>query len=231
MKKMKKLPKKEKSRFLRIGMVAVTALCIFIFCFLVFFMNNKSADTVRQAGRFYMQGMSQRISMHFESIIKLRLGQVDTLKEVSKVMPNLSEDELKAQISHYATVRGFDHLGIVGKDGRVEMLYGEQLSIVDAQPFLQSMKNKERKVTIGKTENGKEIILMGASTGAYTMSDGSKSLAIVAALPLSSIQGTLSLEINSSQVYSFIIRKDGSFVIKTSDVTVDNYLKWKITSF
>ncbi|MCM1393270.1 MAG: hypothetical protein NC185_10910, partial [Ruminococcus sp.] len=81
---MKKIQKSEKSRFLRIGITTVTLLCVFIFCFLVFFMNNKSVETVRQAGRFYMQGMSERISMHFQSIIKLRLGQVDTLKEVSK---------------------------------------------------------------------------------------------------------------------------------------------------
>ncbi|MCM1393266.1 MAG: response regulator, partial [Ruminococcus sp.] len=145
------------------------------------------------------------------------------LKEVSKVMPNLTEDELKAQISHYATSRGFDHLGIIGKDGTIEMIYGEQINIVDKDPFIESMEKKERKAAVGQTDDGDDIILLGASTGAYTMSDGSRSVAIVAALPLSTLQGTLSLEISNSQVYSFIIRKDGSFVIKTSDVEVDNY--------
>lgn len=221
--KMKKIFKSEKSRFLRIGIATVAILCMFIFCFLVFFMNNKSAETVRQAGRFYMQGMSERISMHFESIIKLRLEQVDTLTEVSNVTPGLSEEELINQVIHYANVRGFDHLGVVGGDGKIEMLYGEQLSIVDIPPFIKSMNKGEKKVAVGVTEDGGDIILMGAPTSAYTMSDGNRSVGIVAALPVSSIRNTLSLEINSSQIYSFIIRKDGSFVIKTSDVILDNY--------
>lgn len=220
---MKKSKGKEKSRFLRVGMITVVLLCLFVFFFLVIFMNNKSVETVRQTGEFYMQDMSERISIHFESLIKFRLDQVSALSEASHLSSNKSEEEMKNQMTQFAKDRGFEYLGIVAPDGKIEMIYGQQLSIVDKPPFLKSMKNGETKVAVGSTNSGEEIMLMGAPDSKYKLSDGSSSLAVVAALPVSYIQETLCLEINSSHVYSFIIRKDGSFVIKTSDVMLNNY--------
>lgn len=214
---------KEKSHFLRVGMITVVVLCLFIFFFLVIFMNNKSVETVRQTGEFYMQDMSERISMHFESLIKFRLDQVSALSEASHLSSDKSDKELKSQMTQFAKDRGFEYLGFVATDGSIEMIYGQKLSIVDKPPFLRSMEKGETKVAVGCTDSGEEVVLLGAPDSGYKLSDGSSSLAVVAALPVSYIQETLCLEINSSHVYSFIIRKDGSFVIKTSDVTLNNY--------
>lgn len=214
---------KEKSHFLRVGMITVVVLCLFIFFFLVIFMNNKSVETVRQTGEFYMQDMSERISMHFESLIKFRLDQVSALSEASHLSSDKSDKELKSQMTQFAKDRGFEYLGFVATDGSIEMIYGQKLSIVDKSPFLRSMEKGETKVAVGCTDSGEEVVLLGAPDSGYKLSDGSSSLAVVAALPVSYIQETLCLEINSSHVYSFIIRKDGSFVIKTSDVTLNNY--------
>lgn len=214
---------KEKSHFLRVGMITVVVLCLFIFFFLVIFMNNKSVETVRQTGEFYMQDMSERISMHFESLIKFRLDQVSALSEASHLSSERNDEELKSQMTQFAKDRGFEYLGFVAPDGSIEMIYGQKLSIVDKPPFLRSMEKGETKVAVGCTDSGEEVVLLGAPDSGYKLSDGSSSLAVVAALPVSYIQETLCLEINSSHVYSFIIRKDGSFVIKTSDVTLNNY--------
>lgn len=214
---------KEKSHFLRVGMITVILLCLFVFFFLVIFMNNKSAETVRQTGEFYMHDMSERISIHFESLIRFRLDQVSALSEASHLSSDKSEEELKNQMTQFAKDRGFEYFGLVAPDGNIEMIYGQQISIVDKPPFLESLRNGETKVAVGCTDSGEEIILMGAPDSEYELSDGSSSLAVVAALPVSYIQETLCLEISSSHVYSFIIRKDGSFVIKTSDVMLNNY--------
>lgn len=214
---------KEKSHFLRVGMITVIVLCLFVFFFLVIFMNNRSVETVRQTGEFYMQDMSERISIHFESLIRFRLDQVSALSEASHLSSNKSEEEMKDQMTQFAKDRGFEYLGFVAPNGNIEMIYGQQLSIVDKPPFLASMKNSETKVAVGRTDSGEEVVLLGAPDTKYKLSNGSSSLAVVAALPVSYIQETLCLEINNSHVYSFIIRKDGSFVIKTSDVMLNNY--------
>lgn len=214
---------KEKSHFLRVGMVTVLLLCLFVFFFLVIFMNNRSVETVRQTGKFYMQDMSERISIHFESLIKFRLDQVSALSEASHLSSDKSDEELKDQMVQFAKDRGFEFLGFVAPNGNIEMIYGQQLSIVDKPPFLESLKNGETKVAVGRTDSGEEVVLLGAPDTKFKLSDGKSTLAVVAALPVSYIQETLCLEISNSHVYSFIIRKDGSFVIKTSDVMLNNY--------
>ena len=48
-------------------------------------------------------------------------------------------------------------------------------------------------------------------------------IAIVAQLPISYMADMLSLEEADALVYSFVIRKDGTFVVRTSDAVRDNY--------
>ena len=49
--------------------------------------------------------------------------------------------------------------------------------------------------------------------------------ALVAGLPVSYISSNLSLEENNERAYSFIIRRDGSFVIRSNDAYRNNYFE------
>ena len=55
------------------------------------------------------------------------------------------------------------------------------------------------------------------------MSDGGESVALVAGIPTSYLSQTLSLDENNERVYSFIIRKNGSFVIRSAEGNNANY--------
>ena len=48
-------------------------------------------------------------------------------------------------------------------------------------------------------------------------------IALVGELPISYIADTLSLEEESSLIYSFVIRQDGTFVVRNSAAVRDNY--------
>ena len=61
--------------------VAVVVVCLFVF--LAFFMNQKSSDTIQEVGRIYMTGMSEQISLHYETTIELRLSQVQALVDTT----------------------------------------------------------------------------------------------------------------------------------------------------
>lgn len=212
------------TRFLITSMVLVALLSVFIFGFLAFYMNRKSADTISQVGSIYMSGMGEQISQHFATTIDLRLSQVEAL--VESIPPSgMEHDTLRERLATAAQVRGFESLAFYSKSGEFEMIYGEEATLADPDPFLESLNAEEKKVAVGTTPDGEKYILLGVST-TYTMENGEECTALVAALPASYIGETLSLydsENSHSLVYSHIIRYDGSFVIRSGDAFRDNY--------
>ncbi len=212
------------TRFLSTSLVAVVLLCVCVFSFLAFHMNQESTQTINQVGTLYMSNMSQQISMHFATTISLRLDQLDAL--VTSIPPDSGRapNELYDELSYQANIRNFSYLGLYSTDGTLEMLYGEQLEVTDPEPFLASLNKGEKKVAIGTNADGEKVILLGVST-TYPMADGTVCVALVAGLPTSYISETLSLEEDDDQVYSFIIRRDGTFVIRSADAYRNSYFE------
>lgn len=74
---------KKTLRFLTVSLIAVSLFCVCIFFFLAFYMSLQSGDTIGNVGKIYMSGMSQQISLHFETTMDLRLSQVEALVETN----------------------------------------------------------------------------------------------------------------------------------------------------
>ena len=108
------------------------------------------------------------------------------------------------------------------EDGSVEMIYGTQVKFVNEKNFLDSMKNKERYVSAGTNVNGEPSAIIGTPVE-IKMQDGRKSIAIVGKMQMEYISNALSLEDEDSILYSFVIRKDGSFVIRTAGAFRESY--------
>ena len=80
------------TRFLIVSLIFVIVLYVFIFSFMAVQMNKKSISTIDDVGAIYMSGMSERISMHFETTITSRLLQVEAM--VNTINPqNYSDNE------------------------------------------------------------------------------------------------------------------------------------------
>ena len=208
-------------RFLTWSLIAVLALCALVFSFLIFFMTQKSTDTISQVGGIYMNGMSEKISQHFKTTIELRLSQVEALVET---IPPGSADPatLREELTYSAQARGFESLAFYSKDGRLDMIYGEESAITAPGPFLDSLNRGEQKVAVGLSSRGEKVILLGVSTD-YTLPGDFECTALVGTLTADYIAETLSLYSDESLVYSHIIRRDGSFVIRSGDAFRDNY--------
>ncbi len=169
----------------------------------------------------YMSGMSEQISLHFEKTVGLRLAQVE---EIVGVTPSQEYDRktLREELSYNAKARGFSYLALYGEDGEFEMIYGDKVHVTDPKPFLKSLSKDDKKVAVGTDESGEDVVLMGAPAS-YIMESGEKCLALVGGLSVSYVREALSLDENDSMVYSHIIRRDGSFVIRSEDAVRDNY--------
>ena len=216
------LIKSKTTHFLWGSLVIIVLLCVCVFSFLAFHMNNISSQTINQVGTLYMSNMSQQISMHFETTISLRMDQLEAL--VTTIPPDSGRDReaLEQELCYQAQARNFNYLGLYSTDGTLQMLYGDQLTVSDPDPFLASLNADQKKVAIGTNSAGDKVVLLGVSS-VYPMEGGKSCTALVAGLPASYISSTLSLEENDERVYSFILRRDGSFVIRNSDEYRNGY--------
>ena len=209
------------TRFLTVSLALVLLLTVCIFSFLAFFMSQKSAETISAVGTTYMSGMGEKVTQHFQTTIELRLSQVEALVDI---LPPDSEPyhTLRSDLAYNAQARGFQALAFYSADGKFDMIYGNRPVLADPEPFLDSMNSGDMKVAITSIQSGQKDILLGISAS-YRMSGGETSTALVASLPADYIAETLSLYSEESLVYSHIIRRDGSFVIRSGDAFRENY--------
>lgn len=214
--------KNRSKRVLWIGLGLAFALCMTVFLSMIVFMNDLNTSTISRVSGIYMQGMSEQISLHFETIIESKLDQVKALVDVVSSDNDFDSDKKVEHLASHASALGFEYFGLMSADGNFEMIYGDEISISDPIPFINSLNRGDAKIAVGKNSNGDGVILMGASAE-YSMSENRKSVAMVAAVNVDYIADILSLDVTEDSVYSFIIREDGSFVIKTGDVVRDNY--------
>ena len=211
------------TRFLTVGLILLSILTAGIFSFLAVYMNQRSTETIGEVGKIYMDGMSERIALHFATTIDLRLKQVEALVQTHEPDDG-DQDRMREDLIYSAQARGFDYLGLYSTTGTFEMLYGGELEVADPEPFLTSLNRGESKVAVGADQTGEKVLLMAVSC-TYPMENGETCTALVAGLPPDYISDTLSLNAVDSLVYSYIIRRDGSFVIRSGDAFRENYFE------
>ena len=92
-------------RFLTVSLIVVIGVCIVMFTALGIFMNRKSTETIDDVGTIYMEGMNERISMHFETIIGMRLSYLESV--INDVPPESAEnyDDMCQKLVYNATTR------------------------------------------------------------------------------------------------------------------------------
>ncbi len=207
--------KNKATRFLRRSLIALLVLTALVFVALVAFMNQQSSNTISEVGTMYMSEMSAQITSHFQTVVGLRLSQIEALV---RTIPPDNQDTLKVlyeKLENNAKARDFEGLAFYKEDGSFEMLYGNPVELIDPTPFYSSVQAGEKKVAVGVDSKGNKVVLLSVS-GIYPTADGGESISLVGVLPTEYISSTLSLdETEDSQTYSHIIRRDGSYVIRT----------------
>ena len=224
--------KKKTNRFLWLSLVGILALCVGVFTWMTRFMLRESDRTINEVGGIYMEEMNRQMQLHFTSIIDMQLSQVEGI--VWRTPPEDFEKydrELIDELTIGAQARDFTYLALYSTEGTADVIYGEDVSIVSNEPFLEALNRDEKKVVVGETDSGEKLLLLGVSVGyptdvGYPMSDGSHCTALVAGLPISYVNDSMSLKVDESLIFSHIIRKDGSFVLRNADVTGSNYYDW-----
>ena len=196
---------------------AVAFLC------LGYYMSQVSKDAINDVGNLYMMGMNEQITAHFRTIMDLKLEQAEAVVEtVSGDGDEQDVEQLYEELIYRVQIRNFNYLALYSESGKLEMVYGDQISLDDPEPFYQSLKNKEKKIAVGRDSAGNEIVMFGISAD-YEMRNGERSMAIVMALPIEYISTMLETEEEDALMYSHIIRQDGSFIVSGMNDEYDDY--------
>ena len=216
--------KNKTTRFLLASLAGVALLCVCVFSFLAIHMSTQSTRTINEVGTLYMSSMSQQTSVHFESIIGLQMQQLRTLTDTISSDRVHTDRALQEELIDQARARDFSYLDFYSNDGSVEMLYGDQLAVTDPEPFLNSLRQGQQKVAIGTNAQGEKVVLLGMPSP-HPATPEHDCAALLAGLPVTYISDNLSLEENSERAYSFIIRRDGTFVIRSNGAYRNNYFE------
>lgn len=219
-------------RFLKISLITVLILCVGVFTFLTWFMIRESDKTITSVANTYMEGVNTQLQRHFETLVEMRLKQIEGIVQATppESVEKLDEESI-SRLTQQALSEDIVYMALYNTEGESEVLYGGDVEIMDADVFLESMNNAEKKVTTGTTQSGETLLLYGISVGypydtGYPMSDGSHCTAMVVGIPIGRLNEALSLGLDDTMVFSHIIRKDGMFVVRNGGVDAENYYDW-----
>lgn len=207
--------KRHTTHFLIGSFILLLLISIWAFICLVDYMSKVSKDSIDKLGSLYMTGMDKQISLHFETFTNMKLEQVEELLEVVPTDTD-SVDKLYEELIYRAGIRSFNYLALCSENGYIEMLNGEQIQIADPDPFYESLRNNEEKFAVGNNASGNKVVVFGINAD-YPMRNGEKCMAMLAAVPIDYVERMMSTDEENQMMYTYIIRKDGSFII--SDIS------------
>lgn len=214
---------KKTKRFLIISFSCLILLCIGALAWLLSTMGQKSGATISEVGEIYMSEVNRQLQQKFTAVADLRISQVQGIVERTSPEEEYSEEFLE-EMSLNARVRGFTYLGLYAQDGTEEALYGDSLEIVDREAFLQTLAEGGNKVTKGLDAGGVDCLVIGISVK-YHMAGGKTSTAMVASLPMKTMEEALALQYveKTSMSYSYVIDEKGRFVIRNKGIYKEDF--------
>lgn len=225
-----KKDEKRTTRLLVISFFVLIAICVGVLSIFADSIGKKSEDAINKIGEIYMSGMNEKTSLHFETTIIQQLEQLESIIENNPPQDFTFNDTMIDELTYESRIRDFDYLALMDRRGAIQMVCGESIHLADPEPFFESMKNNEKKVAVGETESGETIVMLGIPA-TYPMANGSHAIAIVAGIPADYIDTLLSLDSMDSLTYSHIIRRDGTFVIKSAYITNNDYFSRMLDTY
>lgn len=220
--------------FLWGSLAGMLLLCIVTFVWQTNSMTQNRTETLHKLTISYMEGLSTQIQRHFETLVEMRMVQIKALIQAMppEDIPELSET-VKNEMADMAILREFTHLSIYDTEGNAELIYGEDVEVENKESFLEAVNKGDTMITLGETDDGTLMVIYGISVGypnseGYPLIGNAQCTALVAGVPVENLYRTLSLGVDSTMIFSHIIRKDGTFVVKTlaAGVDTDTIYEW-----
>ena len=148
---------KQKNRLLVFCSILVGIVCIAIFWYLSYFVRTRSTETINEVGNMYMNGLNERVTMHFRTSMDYRFNQLQEIIDELPPEDATSTTKLHAYLSDAAEKHDLKQLVLCGSDGWLDSLYGGQIKMYAQDLFVEALNDGDRWVATGFDENGETI--------------------------------------------------------------------------
>ncbi len=213
---------KKTVRLFRSSIISIVLISLIVFIWLTVFMSSKTKESIEDISYTYMSEMSRQIEQKFQSIIELRLAQVNGM--IERTPPGTMEygDDFLAELELSAQVRNFAYLSLYAGEDENELIFGDELTIVDDRLIKESLRNDGKFMTSAEMEDGTRMILIGVEA-AYPMKSGEISRAVMVGFHSDYLNEALFLSGEQTLVYYHIIDTSGRFVIRNAGAYRESY--------
>lgn len=221
---------KKTMNFFRRSIISVVLISIIVFVGLTLFMSKETEKSMEEISHIYMSEMSRQIQQKFQSIIDLRMLQVEGMIEQIPPENTVYGEELLGELKLGAEYRSFEYLALYKDDVNTETLLGDEMLISGHDRIAESLAQDGDMITYVEKDDGEKMILIGLRA-AYPMKNGETSNALVAGFSSEYLNELLFLNEEMSLVYYHIINADGEFIIRNSNAYRESYFSRIIETY
>ncbi len=212
---------KNAKRFLLISFSALALVCVIMFELASSNIEENSRTAISEVGEIYMMAMAKQTQQKFDAVVDLQIMEMKGILERHPPETEVYGTEMLEQLALSAQVRNYTYLGLFTAEGESETIYGEAVEYQDESTFKTVLNDSNLRVFSGINKQGERQLCM-LINAAYPMKGNKHSVAMVAALPMEYLERILALDEEDNLMYSFIIRKNGTYVVRTKE---DNYFE------
>lgn len=207
---------KNTKKFLLISFSILISVCIVMFTITSVYVSGKSDGAINEIGMIYMSAIAKQMQEKFDAVIDSQILEMEGIVERHPPETMVYGPEMIEQLVLSAQVRDFLYLGLYTKDGDCEVIYGKEVEYKSEEVFHNVLQDSSLRVFSGLNVEGERVMCLLIDV-AYPMKEGKISTAMVAAMPMEYLENVLALDGENSLMYSYIIRRDGTFVIRTNN--------------
>lgn len=207
---------KNTKKFLLISFSILISVCIVMFTITSMYVSGKSDGAINEIGIIYMSAVANQMQEKFDAVVDSQILEMEGI--VQRHPPETMEygPAMIEQLVLSAQVRDFLYLGLYTKEGDCEVIYGKEVEYESEEVFHKVLQDSSLRVFSGFSVDGERVMCLLIDV-AYPMKDGKISDAMVAAMPMEYLENVLALDGENSLMYSYIIRRDGTFVIRAKE--------------
>lgn len=212
---------KNAKRFLLISFSTLALVCVIMFELASSKIEENSRSAISEVGEIYMMAMAKQTQQKFDAVVDLQIMEMKGILERHPPETETYGKEMLEQLALSAQVRNYTYLGLFTAEGEFETIYGEAVEYQDESTFKTVLNDSNLRVFSGINKQGERQLCM-LINAAYPMQGNKHSVAMVAALPMEYLERILALDEKDNLMYSFIIRKNGTYVVRSKE---DNYFE------
>ncbi len=205
--------KRNTKKFLVISFSLLAIACVVMITFTSSVIAEKSDFAINKIGSLYMSGMAKQMQEKFDTVIDMQISELKGIVERHPPESVVYDQDMFDQLALSAQVRDFVYLGLYTEEGESETIYGSDVEYDSEITFRSVLDDSSLRVFSGTSTDGEKVICMLVNA-CYPMRNGKTSSAIVAATPMDDLEKVLTLDEDDALMYSFIIRADGTYVVR-----------------